>query len=153
MSKRKRPDKPESEQALDSEIGFHIAELTEHYIAQGIAPQEARRRALLEFGGTDQVKQQVREVHISASVETVLFNLKSAIRFLRKSPLLSIVVILTLALGIGANSAVFCTIDAVVLRPLPYPNSNQLVAIYQQDSKGRDANRLSHLFAWKTGIK
>ena len=139
--KGKRPDKPASEQALDNEIAFHIAKLTEDYVAQGMSSEEARRRALLEFGGTDQVKQQLREVHISPAVETLLFHAKSAMRFLCKSPLFSSVVILTLALGIGANSAVFSAIDAVVLRPLPYPNGDQLVAIYQQDSKGRDANR------------
>jgi len=139
--KGKRPDKPASEQRLDNEIAFHIAKLTEDYVAQGMSSEEARRRALLEFGGTDQVKQQLREVHISPAVETLLFHAKSAMRFLCKSPLFSSVVILTLALGIGANSAVFSAIDAVVLRPLPYPNGDQLVAIYQQDSKGRDANR------------
>jgi len=139
--KGKRPEKPASEQRLDNEIAFHIAKLTEDYVAQGMSSEEARRRALLEFGGTDQVKQQLREVHISPAVETLLFHAKSAMRFLCKSPLFSSVVILTLALGIGANSAVFSAIDAVVLRPLPYPNGDQLVAIYQQDSKGRDANR------------
>lgn len=138
---RKRPDQAGSEQAMDSEIAFHIAKLTDDYVAQGMSPKEARRKALLEFGGTDQVKQQLREVHISPVFEGALFHAKSAIRFLCKSPLFSTAVILTLALGIGANSAVFSAIDAVILRPLPYPNGNQLVAIYQQDSKGRDANR------------
>ena len=67
---------------------------------------------MLEFGGREQVKQQVREVHVSAWLETVLFNLRAALRFLRKSPSFSIVVILTLGLGIGANSAVFSAIDS-----------------------------------------
>ncbi len=137
---RSSPRKPAPEDAVDQEIGFHIAELTEAYVAQGMSPEEARRRAMLEFGGREQVKQQVREVHISAFLESVLFNLKAAMRFLRKSPSFSIVVILTLALGIGANSAVFSAIDAIILRPLPYPNGNQLVALYQHDYKGRDAN-------------
>ena len=126
---------------MDREIGFHIAELTEAYIAQGLSPQEADRRAKLEFGGREQVKQTIREVHVSALLEHLGFNLRAAIRFLRKSPGFSLVVILTLALGIGANSAVFSAIDAVVLRPLPFPKGNQLVALYQRDVKGRDANR------------
>ena len=88
--------KPAGEDAMDQEIGFHIAELTEVYVAQGLSPDEARRRAMLEFGGREQVKQQVREVHISRLLETMVFNLKAAVRFLRKSPLFSIVVILTL---------------------------------------------------------
>src|SRR6476646_6622673 len=133
--------KPMPEDAMDREIGFHIAELTEAYIAQGLSPQEAARRAKLEFGGREQVKQTIREVHVFALLEHLGFNLRAAIRFLRKSPGFSLVVILTLALGIGANSAVFSAIDAVVLRPLPFPKGNQLVALYQRDVKGRDANR------------
>ena len=134
--------KPDPSDAVEQEIGFHLAELTEFYIAQGMPPEEARRRALLEFGGQEQVKQQLREVHLSAWAEALLFNLKSALRFVRKSPSFSLVVILTLALGIGANSAVFSAIDAIVIRPLPYPNGNQLVAIDQHDFMGRDANHL-----------
>ena len=126
--------------AVGQEIGFHIAEQTEAYVAQGLAPDEARRRAMLEFGGREQVKQQVREVHISRLIENMAFNLKAAVRFLRKSPSFSLVVILTLALGIGANSAVFSAINAIILQALPFPNSNQLVALYQHDYKGRDAN-------------
>jgi putative ABC transport system permease protein len=132
--------RPVPENPVEQEIGFHIAELTESYVAQGISPEEARRRAMLEFGGREQVKQQVREVHISALLESAMFNLRSAVRFLRKSPSFSMIVILTLALGIGANSAVFSAIDAIILRALPFPNGNQLVALYQHDYKGRDAN-------------
>ncbi|WP_348263712.1 ABC transporter permease [Telmatobacter sp. DSM 110680] len=138
---RRSPRKPVPEDAVDQEIGFHIAELTDGYVAQGMSPEEAHRRAMLEFGGHEQVKQQVREVHISHALESLLFNLKAAIRFLCKSPSFSIIVILTLALGIGANSAVFSAIDAIILRPLPFPNSNQLVALDQRDYKGRDANK------------
>ena len=134
------PSKPNPEEAIDREIGFHIAQLTEAYIAEGMSPEDARHRAMLEFGGREQVKQQIREVHISALAEHLAFNLKAALRFLRKSPSFSLIVVLTLALGIGANSAVFSAIDAIVLRPLPFPNSNQLVVIYQHDAKGRDAN-------------
>jgi putative ABC transport system permease protein len=134
-SRKQAPD-----DAVEQEIGFHIAEQTAAYVAQGLTPNEARRRAMLEFGGREQVKQQVREVHISRLLESVVFNLKAAVRFLRKSPMFSIVVILTLALGIGANSAVFSAINAVILQALPFPNSNQLVALYQHDYKGRDAN-------------
>jgi len=140
MTWKSSPRKPAPENTVEQEIGFHIAEMTEAYVAQGMSQEEARRRAMLEFGGQEQVKQQVREVHLSAFAEALLFNLKAAMRFLRKSPSFSIVVILTLALGIGANSAVFSAIDAIILRPLPYPNGNRLVALYQHDYKGRDAN-------------
>jgi putative ABC transport system permease protein len=129
-----------SDESMDREITFHIEQIAESYIAQGLSPEEARRRAILEFGGLEQVKQQMREVHLSAFVESVSFNLKAALRFLRKSPTFSIAVILTLALGIGANSAVFSAIDAVVLRPLPFPGGDQLTAIDQHDIRGRDGN-------------
>lgn len=137
---RRSPPKPAPEDATELEISFHIAELTKAFVAQGLPPVEARRRAMVEFGGREQIKQQVREVHISELLEGVVFNLKAAVRFLRKSPSFSIVVILTLGLGIGANSAVFSAIDAIILRALPFPNGNQLVVLYQHDYKGRDAN-------------
>jgi putative ABC transport system permease protein len=128
------------DESIDREIGFHLETQADAYVSQGMSPEEARRRARLEFGGSEQVKQSVREVHLSAWIEAVLFNLRAALRFLRKSPSFSIIVIITLALGIGANSAVFSAIDAVVLRPLPYPDGNKLVALSQYDTTGRSAN-------------
>ena len=107
--------------AFDREIAFHVETLTQDLIAQGIAPAEARRQALIEFGGREQVKQTVREIHISALAEAVLANLKAAMRFLRKSPTFSLAVILTLALGIGANSAVFSAIDTIMLQAAAVP--------------------------------
>lgn len=143
MEKWKRVfDKRTREPDFDREMQFHIQELTDANIAMGLAPGEARRRAILEFGGRDQVAQQVREVHAHHLAESLVFNLKAALRFFRKSPSFSLAIILTLALGIGANNAVFSAIDAVVLRPLPFPESDQLLALYQHDVKGRDANRL-----------
>jgi putative ABC transport system permease protein len=129
-----------SDDAMDLEIGHHIAELTRSYVANGLTPDEAQRRAMLEFGGREQIKQTMREVHISATAESIAFNARAVWRFLRKSPTFSIAVVLTLALAIGANSAVFSAIDAVVLRPLSYPNAEQLAVLYQQDARGRDAN-------------
>jgi putative ABC transport system permease protein len=126
--------------AVECEIAFHIEAMTRANIEQGMTPEEARRSALVEFGGGEQIRQQVREVHISAFFEALMAHLKAAFRFLRKSPTFSLAVILTLALGIGANSAVFSAIDAVLIRPLPYPDGDQLVQISQHDSKGRDAN-------------
>jgi len=138
---RKRHKQTAAETALDREIAFHVDELTRANIARGMTPAEARRQALLEFGGREQVKQKVREVHVSAWRETAMANLKAAVRFLRKSPTFSLAVILTLALGIGANSAVFSAIDAIILRPLSFPNGDRLLALYQHDAQGRDANR------------
>jgi putative ABC transport system permease protein len=133
-----RKCRPESE--FDREIAFHVDQLTQAGIADGLSPAEARRRALIEFGGREQVAQELREVHTSALVESIVFNLRAAMRFLRRSPTFAAAVILTLGLGIGANSAVFSAIDAVILRPLPYPAGDQLVALWQQDATHRNAN-------------
>ena len=140
MSLLRRSSGRNQDDSIDRELGFHIDALTQDYISKGVAPDEARRRARVEFGDREQVKQAVREVHVKAWVEAVLFNLRAALRFLRKSPSFSLIIILTLGLGIGANSAVFSAIDAVVLRPLPYPDGDQLVALAQYDTTGRTAN-------------
>ncbi len=148
---------------MDRELAFHIEALTREYEAGGMTADEARRQARLDFGGREQVKQQLRELHIFAPIETARANARAAFRFLRKAPGLSAAVILTLALGIGANTAVFSAIDAVILRPLPFPQSDQLMAIRQYDTKGKapwsftsasrleDWNRLNITFAAITG--
>jgi putative ABC transport system permease protein len=129
------------EEVMDREIAFHIDELTKTNLSKGMSAEEARRQALIAFGGREQIKQQLREVNTSALLNSIAFNLKSAIRFLRRSPSFSVAVILILAVGIGANSAVFSAMDAVVLRPLFFPDADQLIVIYQHDVKNRDANR------------
>ena len=120
---------------FDSELRFHADELTKEYIAEGMAPNEARRRAALEFGGPEQIKEELRDVHRIPILETMLSNFKWALRLIAKSPSFSVVVILTLALGIGANSAVFSAIDAILLRPLPFPNGDQLMSLHQYNTK------------------
>jgi predicted permease len=129
-----------SDISIEREIAFHIAEQTEANIARGMSLEEARRVALVDFGGREQVKQTVREMHAAALFESVKFNLQAAVRFLRKSPSFSFALILTLALGIGANSAVFSVIDAIVWRPLPFPDGDRLLLLSQRDAQGRDAN-------------
>lgn len=119
----------------DSELRFHIEKLREENIAAGMTPEEARRRAVLEFGGAEQIKEELRDVQRILILETTVKNFRWALRFVRKSPSFSIVVILTLALGIGANSAVFSAIDAVLLRPLPFPEGDQLMSLHQYNPK------------------
>src|SRR5262249_39246870 len=82
------------------------------------------------------IKEDLRDVYRIGLVETTVANLKSAIRFIRRSPSFSIAVILTLALGIGANSAVFSAIDAILLRPLPFPDADRLMSLTQHHPKG-----------------
>jgi len=134
--------KSKVEKDLDSEIRFHLESTIQQKIAAGSAPEAARREALLEFGGSEQVKEECRHVHRIASVENTLSNLKSAGRFIRKSPGFSLTVILTLALGIGANSAVFSAIDAILLRSLPFPNAAELVILHQYNHTHKNPNGL-----------
>ena len=131
---RKRP----IDSQLDSELRFHIDELAEEKIASGLTPEEARREAILEFGGRERVKEELRDVYRIATLENFIANVKSGIRIIRKSPSFSMVVIVTLALGIGANSAVFSAIDAILLRPLAFPNGDELMALQQFDRKAKN---------------
>jgi putative ABC transport system permease protein len=124
-----------SDLQMDSELRFHLDELVEANIAAGMSREDARRRAILEFGGQEQVKEDLRDVYRIRVIETAVANLKSAVRFVRKSPTFSATIILTLALGIGANSAVFSAIDAILLRPLPFPNGDQLMRLEQHNLK------------------
>src|SRR5271155_2182974 len=124
-----------SDAQMNSELRFHIDELTDENIAAGMTPDEARRRATLEFGGHENFKEQVRDVYRIRFVDATLANLKSAFRFIRKSPTFSATVILTLALAIGANSAVFSAIDAILLKPLPFPQGDQLMELRQYNPK------------------
>jgi predicted permease len=152
-----------SDAQMNSELRFHIDELTDENIAAGMKPDEARRRAILEFGGHEQLKEEVRDVYRIRFVDATVANLKSAFRFIRKSPTFSITVILTLALAIGANSAVFSAIDAILLKPLPFPDADQLVRVDQLDPKNprpfhlvapirlEDWNRLNSTFQALTG--
>jgi predicted permease len=129
-----------SEAQMNSELRFHIDELTEANVAAGMTPEQAHRRAILEFGGPEQLKEELRDVYRVRYIESTLRNLKSAFRFIRKSPTFSITAILTLALAIGANSAVFSAIDAILLRPLPFPDADQLVRLEQYNPKVASPN-------------
>ena len=125
---------------LDHELQFHIEQLTRDKIAQGMTPAQARREANLEFGGAESVKEDLRDVHRVPVWDTLLSNLKYAWRSLRAAPSFSITVIGTLTLGIGANTAVFSAIDAVLLRPLPYPNADRLLVLHEYRAKRRSPN-------------
>ncbi len=121
------------EAELNTELQFHLQEVTEAKIAEGLSPEEARRRTLLEFGGSEQVKEECRDVQRLMLLDTAWANLKSALRFIKRSPGFALTIVLTLALGIGANSAVFSAIDAIVLRALPFPDPGELVVLHQHD--------------------
>ena len=116
---------------LDNELQFHLEELVQEKISQGLPPDRARREAILDFGGTVGIKEELRDVYRIPVIDAVLTHLRYAFRAVCAMPSFSLTVIATLTLGIGANTAVFSAIDAVLLRPLPYPNSDRLVVLHE----------------------
>jgi putative ABC transport system permease protein len=116
-----------AEKALDKELQFHLDRQIADYIAAGMQPSEARRRASLEFGGLDRVKEEVRDTRWETSLENVFRDFRYAARSLRKDRRFAIVAVLALALGIGATTAIFSVVHAALLRPLPYHDPSRLV--------------------------
>src|ERR1700683_3708450 len=145
------------EDDLDDELRAYVDTLTEQHERRGLTPAAARRAASVDIGGPEQIKERVREVRVGFTLATAVRDARHGCRVLWQSPGYALVVILTIALGIGINVAIFSVIHAVLWRSLPYPDASRIVAIeadtrdlpnaYESSGATFDLRQASHLIS------
>jgi putative ABC transport system permease protein len=143
-------------QEIDEELRFHIEQRTAENIAGGMSPNEAAREACKRFGNMQSVREECRDVRGAAFSETVLQDIHFGLRLLRKNPVFTTVVLLTLALGIGAVAAVFSIVQGVLLKPSPYPKPEQIVLISPAKMTGECYDKgcsAEQLLEWRKDAK
>src|SRR6516162_9850553 len=131
-----------ADQRLQEEIAEHLAFQTEENLRAGMSPTEARRQAAIKLGAAEAIRQDHHAEQSLPFFENLLFDLRYAVRMLLRSPGFSLIAIATIALGIGATTAIYSVIDATLLHPLPYPNPSELVRI-EDDLLGVGAQDVS----------
>jgi len=144
-----------ADRELGEEIQFHIELETEKYVRQGRRADEARRLAMAHFGGVQKVREEHRDVRRVQWLEDAVGDARFALRSLRRTPALAAAAVITLALGIGANVAIFSAVNAVVLRPLPFPAQDRLVVIGENNpEKNWHMNWAApaNLLDWRAGV-
>src|SRR6185369_1738253 len=135
------------EQQLDKELRFHLEQHTADFIERGVAPDEARRRARMELGGPEQVKELCRDERGTRWLEDFVQDSRYALRTLRRQPGFLIVALLTLGLGIGATTLMFTVVHSVLPKPLPYAEPQNLFTLNERTEKGGDP-RYGNLWAF-----
>jgi putative ABC transport system permease protein len=139
------------EQGLDEEIRFHLEQQAEKNLQSGMSPAEARRQALLRFGGREGVKESTRDEIVPALIGDAVRDVRHGFRLLRRAPGFTIASLLTLALGIGATSAIFSVVRTVMLEPLPYRVPERIVAIWETNRGATVRNVIApaNFVAWR----
>ena len=138
------------ERGLDEEIRFHIDQQTEKNLRAGMDPAEARRRALVRFGGVERARESTRDEARPALLEDSIRDVRHGLRVLRKAPGFTAAAVITLALGIGATAAIYSVVRTVVLEPLPYHDPDRLIAVWETNRGGTARNVIApaNFVAW-----